>query len=234
MATFYYEAHNKWSEPIVGEIEAMSEEEAAGNLRAAGLFAREISREKIRKPRYEPGISVGEAQTRVYKPEADDVAIQDTVVIEKRGVPDQTMRMTKLSDVAAQAPREDDGFIEAAQAKESPPGVKPRPLKRTYDDEKARQKAIEVQNQQVVAWEAALAKELEGISAVLGLVGKWRKICKETPAGESLPPGVPRVGGKTWETYEAHMRSIGANLFKEALGRAAQRMPIERVVNPKS
>jgi len=259
---FFYEAHNKWGEPMQGQVDAMSEEEAAGKIRAAGLFAREIGTEPIGKAKYDQGaVSAGPTQTRVYSPQKDDIAdlAAGTTHVDEKGEPVlptaeevNSLRMTSLDEYADQVRPDPGEILEPAQAaidrraarvetRDVPEGptasyvdqdgpIKPRPLKKTYDDEKARQKEIENKRQVAAAWQSNLAKELEGISTVLSLMGQWRAACKATTEGAQLPPGVPSVGGRTWDIYEASRGEIAADLIKAALGRAAQRMPIERIV----
>lgn len=61
--TYYYEAHDKFGQPVNGKVEAESEEQAAKVIRDEGHYAREISTEPV-KAKYEvPDVGVGKSST---------------------------------------------------------------------------------------------------------------------------------------------------------------------------
>ena len=59
---------------------------------------------------------------------------------------------------------------------------------------------------------------------------EWKHQCEATPEGDDLPPGVPSVGGKTWDIYEQNKQMLAANLIEAAMQRAAQRRPIQEIL----
>lgn len=244
---FYYEAHNRWGEPTKGEIDAGSEEEAAGKIRAAGLFAREINAEPIGQGKYAHGaVQAGPAQSRVYVPSRDDAPEPAPTVRDERGDPvapavpaapaasqGQSLRMSppkkpdpispqiipeggsrprgdrpeptpEPDDARAHAPRYGD---EAPQAPQAPEPERP---------EDATWRA----NMEI--WRSNLAKDLEGVSAVLSLMSQWQK-ASEVPEGK--PDGVPSVGARTWAIYSKNLDKIASDLIGSALDKAAQRIP---------
>jgi len=56
---------------------------------------------------------------------------------------------------------------------------------------------------------------------VLRQLNEWKAAYRTSAENKApLPPGVPEVGGKTWECYEKHFDAIAEHLFKQACVRA--------------
>jgi hypothetical protein len=65
-----------------------------------------------------------------------------------------------------------------------------------------------------------LKEDIEAISEVLRQLNEWKLAYRTSSEGKlPLPPGVPAVGGKTWECYEKHFDEIAKHLFKLAASR---------------
>lgn len=104
-----------------------------------------------------------------------------------------------------------------------PPESKPESVKAEGKQSKNKPARDKAQVVKVTAkedskkWESMLYDDLESISKVLSLMERWKAACKKTKKGESLPDGVPAVGGKTWELYEKHQEEIIAKLFNTVI-----------------
>jgi len=102
---YYYEAHDKFGSPTVGEIEADSDEMAAQALREKGLFAREISTEPIDKPKYSRGVltpmgSLAEDQAPDEPVDEKGETLDQDKLIETRPAP-KAIDMRDADDIVA-------------------------------------------------------------------------------------------------------------------------------------
>jgi len=70
--------------------------------------------------------------------------------------------------------------------------------------------------------EDVLRGGLEGVSEVLRLMHTWLKVYNAAVEHDTdLPPGTPRLGGRTWSIFEAHLDELARDLIGEAMRRAA-------------
>jgi hypothetical protein len=70
-------------------------------------------------------------------------------------------------------------------------------------------------------WQKSLKEDIEAIADVFRQLNEWKlEYQMSSNNGNSLPPGVPAVGGKTWECYEKHFDAIAQHLFQQAAWRA--------------
>jgi hypothetical protein len=197
---YYYEGHDKFGQIVHDSIEAESEEKAAQAIRNERKhYAREISPDPV-KPKYEKP-AIGVMEEAATGEEAPKEAPEET--------PEETPEPS----------------VEAPEAK--------KPVCGKHGGHHCRSQATPGEPGE------ALKRDLEGISVVMRQMSAWNKDYKraaawldaakeaeergeEPPPGSGkLPPGVPRVGGKTWEFFESHLEDIGVELVKEAMRRAA-------------
>lgn len=207
--TFYYEAHNKWGEAIVGEQEAANEADAAGKIREQGLFALRISNEPLGKAKYNKGaLAVEETKTRIYDPDRDDIdEPSGTKAVDEHG---EAVLPTK----------EELGSLRFKTAYKQPPPPVPAPeTKPKIPDVEA---AFMAPPELTVAppispWEHTLAVKMQRLSDTLATIAEWRQITMNAKKGDVLPVGVPNMGGKTWEFIASGLKGAVSGILQNML-----------------
>lgn len=192
---YYYEAHDKFGSPTVGEIEADSDEMAAQVLREKGLFAREISTEPIDKPKYSRGVLTPMGSL------AEDQAPDEP--IDEEG---ETLDMEKIAEQLGATRKP---MPEAAEKAMAAAGLK-KPAKKLVDMRDA-DDIVSARLQPPAcdypeAWQGWLANRMAKVDKILAQLDKWEQ------GGEGAPP----VSRMTWDIYLAARRTIAVELLIRA------------------